>query len=264
VKSILSADGHAALDDLARGAALVAFDFDGTLAPIVKDRESAELPSETQRLLRALALMYPCAVISGRARADVVARLEAVPLLAIVGNHGAEPGRGPIDRSRRARLVAWRRTLEAALHSQRGVEIEDKRFSIAVHYRRAPVLAAARRAVREAAASLPGARVFGGHAVVNVVPADAPNKGTAIEALAARAGPGPVLYAGDDRTDEDAFRSPRVSVSIRVRPTVRTSARWHLPGQGAIDDLLHALIAARLRLDGARATLSGIMRAVGT
>lgn len=264
MRSILSTDGHGPLDDLARGAALLAFDFDGTLAPIVKDRDAAELPAETRRLLRALALMYPCAVISGRARADVAARLSAIPLLAIIGNHGAEPGRGPIDRSRRARLVTWKRALEAALGSQRGVEIEDKLFSIAVHYRRAQVLAAARRAVLEAAASLSGARVFGGHAVVNVVPADAPNKGTAIEALAARAGQGPVLYAGDDRTDEDAFHSPRVSVSIRVGRTGRTSARWYVPGQGAIDDLLRALIAARIRLDGARATLSGIMRAVGT
>jgi trehalose 6-phosphate phosphatase len=264
VKAILSADGRAALDELARGPALLAFDFDGTLAPIVKDRSSAELPAETRRLLRALALMYPCAVISGRSRADVAARLTAIPLLAIVGNHGAEAGRGPIDRSRRARLVAWKRSLEGALDSEPGVEIEDKRFSIAVHYRHAPVRATARHAVLRAAGSLPGVRVFGGHAVVNVVPADAPNKGTALQALVARTGAGPVLYAGDDRTDEDAFRSPYVGVSIRVGRTLRTSARWYLPEQGAIDELLRALIGAKIRLDGVPVTLSGITRAVGT
>jgi trehalose 6-phosphate phosphatase len=60
MKPILGSDGLQTLDELARARALLAFDFDGTLAPIVPDRDAAAMRPETWRLLRALALLYPC------------------------------------------------------------------------------------------------------------------------------------------------------------------------------------------------------------
>jgi trehalose 6-phosphate phosphatase len=263
VRPILAPQSASVLERVARHQALLAFDFDGTLAPIVPDREAAELPEETRRLLRALALLYPCAVVSGRARADVARRLAGIPLAAVVGNHGAEAGRGPLDRTRRSRLLGWKRVLGDAIAGQPGVELEDKGFSIAVHYRHAPSLAAARRGVLRAANALEGARIFGGHAVVNVVPEDAPDKGVAIEELMARTGRQLVLYAGDDRTDEAVFRSPRVEVGVRVGRTARSAARWFIPGQRAMDDLLRALIDARTRLDGLGDRSTGVIRAIG-
>jgi trehalose 6-phosphate phosphatase len=260
---ILAAGAQPTIERLARLRALLAFDFDGTLAPIVADRQAARIQPGTRRLLRALAFLYPCAVISGRARADVARRLEGIPLVGIVGNHGAEAGRGPLDRTRRARVLEWIRVLETGLRSEAGVEIEDKRFSVAVHYRRAPSRAAARRLVVRLTSELAGARVFGGHAVVNVVPADAPSKATALEHLADSIAAAAVLYLGDDRTDEDVFRSPRVDVAVRVGRTARTAARWYVPGQSAVDALLRALITGRTRLDGLGECCDALARAVG-
>jgi trehalose 6-phosphate phosphatase len=250
MRALASAEGRDAIAALAADHALLAFDFDGTLAPLVPDREGARIPRERRSLLRALALLHPCAVVSGRARADVATRLEGIPLFAIVGSHGAEPGLGPRDRSRREQVVEWRRTLAAELSLVPGIDVEDKWFSVAVHHRLVPSRAGGRALALAAAAALSGARVVAGRGVVNVLPADAPDKGAAVERLSWRAARRPVLYVGDDRSDEDAFRSSAVRVPVRVGRTARSAARWYVPSEGAVDDLLRALIAARTRLDG--------------
>jgi trehalose 6-phosphate phosphatase len=155
------------------------------------------------------------------------------------------------------------RRLRRDLSGVEGVDVEDKWFSIAIHYRHAPSRAAARRLVTSASAGLEGARIFGGHAVVNAVPEEAPDKGSAIEELLGRAGPRPVLYVGDDRTDEDAFGARHVDVAVRVGRTARSAARWYVPHQEAVDDLLRALISARTRRDGLGDRSAGLLRAVG-
>ena len=263
MRSILSPDGLAVLDDLAARHALLAFDFDGTLAPIVADRDEARVRPETLAVLRVLAILYPCAIVSGRARADVAARVSRIPFIAVIGNHGAEAGYGPVDRSVRGDLAAWKRRLKSELSFVPGIDVEDKGFSLAVHYRQVPSWAAARHLSLRAASSLEGARVSGGHAVVHVTPADAPDKGTAIGELLRRIGHRPVLYVGDDRTDEEVFRSPLIEVGVRVGRTARSAARWYLPAQAAVDELLRALLAARTRRDGRGDRWEGLARAIG-
>jgi hypothetical protein len=71
-----------------------------------------------------------------------------------------------------------------------------------------------------------------------------------------------VLYVGDDRSDEDAFRSSAVRVGVRVGRTARSSAAWYVPGEAAVDDVLRALIAARTRRDGLGDRTEGLSRAV--
>jgi trehalose 6-phosphate phosphatase len=247
---ILSGGASAVIDSLARERALLVFDFDGTLAPIVPSRSAAGIPESTRALLRVVSLLYPCAVVSGRARADVAPRLERIPLVAVVGNHGAEAGFGPVDRSRQVLVAAWREALGRALMGLPGVDVEDKGHTLAIHYRGAPDRSATRRRVRAIAEALPEARVFGGRAVVNVVPADAPNKGEAVSEILRRIGWRDALYVGDDATDEDAFVVPGVTVPVRIGRTHASAARYYLPNQPAIDDLLRALVDARVRADG--------------
>jgi trehalose 6-phosphate phosphatase len=262
MRSILAQEARSELDRLATSCALLVFDFDGTLAPIVERPADACLRPRTRDLLRAVAVLYPCAVVSGRARADVAQRLRDVPLVAIVGNHGAEAGHGPVDRTRRARVVAWKALLLDAIGGEPGIEVEDKRFSLAVHYRHAPSRADARRRVIAATHRLEGARAFAGRAVVNVVPLDAPDKAAAVEEIRRRVGAARVLYVGDDTTDEDVFRDPRIEVAVRVGRTARSAARYYVAGQHAVDDLLCALLQARIRRDGAGARWEGLVRAV--
>ncbi len=258
----LSAAPLSLVDGIARDRTLLAFDFDGTLAPIVEDRAKARMRGETHALLRATALLYPCAVISGRTRGDIAARVSDVPLVAVIGSHGAEAGFGPLDRSLAERVAAWHGKLERSLRGADGIEIEDKRFSIALHYRRAGSWPQAERRALSAAAALEDAVAFVGHAVVNVVPKDAPTKGDAIRALCDRLGTRVAVYVGDDRTDEEAFRSDVVGIAIQVGGARDSSAAYSLASQVEVDDLLGALIAARARQDGLGPRWKGLVRAV--
>ncbi|BDG02309.1 trehalose-phosphatase [Anaeromyxobacter oryzae] len=260
---ILSMAGREAVLEIARGRALLALDFDGTLAPIVPDRNAARVRSDTAGLLRTAALMYPCAVVSGRSRGDVASRLPRVPLVAVIGNHGAEAAFGPLDRGLERQVAAWHGPLSDALAATQGVDVEDKYFSIAVHYRAAPSWDLARRRILDAAARLGNVRIFDGHAVVNLVPADAPTKADALEDLSRRLGARAVAYVGDDATDEEAFRSGAVTYPVRIGHGRETAARFALPDQAAIDDLLRALIAARAQQDGLGARWEGLVRVMG-
>jgi trehalose 6-phosphate phosphatase len=245
----LSAEGRAAVQDAARAGALLAFDFDGTLAPIVERPGDARVRDPTRALLRAAAHLFRCAVVSGRGRGDVASRLDGIPLAAIVGDHGADRGLASPAPAVRAQVRAWASALRDALE-EGGVEVEEKAFTLAVHYRRAHAPEEARRRILHLATSLPGARVFGGLAVVNLAPVGAPTKGDAVAAFAAQFSPAPLLYLGDDDTDEDAFRSRVVTCPIRVGYLERTAARYYLRDQGEVDAFLWTLVSERARAAG--------------
>ena len=63
---------------------------DGTLSPIAKRPSQAKLPVGTAKLLRQICRLYPCALLTGRARADIVDKVAEVPFRDVIGNHGAE------------------------------------------------------------------------------------------------------------------------------------------------------------------------------
>ena len=75
---VLTGAGRELLRQFAWSNVLLAFDYDGTLAPIASDPERAALRPTTRRLLSEVARRYPCVVISGRARADAQSRLLGV------------------------------------------------------------------------------------------------------------------------------------------------------------------------------------------
>jgi trehalose 6-phosphate phosphatase len=235
------------LKRFARSNVLIAFDYDGTLAPIVALPNQAALRSTTRRLLQRVSACYPCVVISGRARRDVVGRIGAHEGCRVVGNHGAEPT--PATAAMRRFVRSWLPILQARLRRYPGVAIEDKGCSVAVHYRHAPSRPAARRAVLAASELIEGVRVVGGKQVVNLVADWAPHKGVALERERLRAGCGVAIYVGDDDTDEDVFRlSPsRRLMTIRVGRTQKSRARYYIRRQAEIDRLLEALVTFRSR-----------------
>lgn len=248
MKYLLGPEGRAALARIVGKRPVLAFDFDGTLAPIVSRPDRARISARTRRLLERLTRRYPCAVLSGRTFEDVAGRLRGVPLACLVGNHGAEgfPPRGSNARLR-DEVRRWRASLTSDLGGVEGVEIEDKGLSLAVHVRRAPERGRTLRRVRRALARLGGARVYEGLEVFNVVSPHAPDKGRALGRILrlfrARAG----LYVGDDTTDEDAFRVPRSPelVTVRIGRSRRSRARFYLRRQGEIDRLLALLLGLR-------------------
>lgn len=229
---------------------LLAFDFDGTLAPIVAEREDARMRPTTRALLEQLCRRYPCAVISGRSCSDVAARLDGLSLRYIIGNHGLEPSEH-ISRFE-SEVAAVRPALEARLRDEGGVDIEDKRFSLAIHYRRSRRKRAARQAIHEAVASLPvPMRLVPGKLVVNVIPQSAPHKGDALIRTREQERADTAIYIGDDVTDEDVFAldQPGRLLSIRVGHSEASSAEYFLRDQREVDALLRRLVQLRLEND---------------
>src|SRR5690348_7647900 len=123
MKHILSPANVDILAQFAWSRVLLAFDFDGTLAPIVPERDAARMRSVTSGLFDDLCRLYPCAVISGRARADVARRTNGAPVAHILGNHGAEPTERTGRFEQQISLILPQ--LQAALSELAGVDIED-------------------------------------------------------------------------------------------------------------------------------------------
>jgi trehalose 6-phosphate phosphatase len=222
---------------------LLAFDFDGTLAPIVNDRSSASmLPATLSRFCRVCEL-YSCAVITGRSRKDLINRLGSARVWRFVGNHGLETD--STKSLRRPEMAEAACYLSQALAGMAGIELEDKGLSLAIHFRRAPVQQLALDAIQTALTNLPHPmRRVDGKAVVNLVPAEAPHKGDALVALRRESGATRALYVGDDVTDEDVFelKQPSWLVTVRVGSSVNSEAAYYLRDQSEIDRLLDELV----------------------
>ena len=249
MKDILSPRHRGVLEALAASPCLLAFDYDGVLAPLVRDPAGAFMRPRTRRLLRRLARLYPCAVVSGRAFRDT-RRFVGDLVPTVVGNHGYEIGeetRTPPEVLDRVR--AWERELRRRLAGVPGVFFEQKRTTLAVHYGLARTWRRSAEAVRAAAQNLHGARLLEGKKVLNVLPSHFPTKGDAVRALLERDGLETALYAGDDVTDEDVFRiGPPAVLGIHVGRG-RSLAPWCLPSQRDADALLERLLELR---DGGR------------
>lgn len=242
----LSEQGIAALRRFVAADPLLGLDYDGTLAPISDDPSEAHLGDRTRYLLRITALCYPTVVISGRSRHDLQCLMGDVPGLELVGNHGAETPYEAVEESI-ARVRGWSARLRGRLGQVQGLVIEDKRFSLSIHYRACRPWSSARATVLEAVGDLEGARIVGGKAVVNVVPASAPHKGDALLSACVRRQKTHAIFVGDDETDEDVFRGadPGRLFTIQVGLRPGSNARYFLRDQAQLDRLLSFLIRCR-------------------
>jgi len=250
MRPILARSNAHVLEQLARSNVILVFDYDGTLAPIVEDPDTAVMRPRTRDLLTRVAERFPCGILSGRARSEVLRLLGAPMVEWVLGNHGTEWGRAPsdgVDFQRKVRR--WAGQIAERLGSLPGVVLENKRYSLAIHYRRSREKKQALAAIGRAVEGLPGAKVYPGKQVVNVVPEGAPHKGIALQRLRAAAGCDTALYVGDDTTDEDVFAldEPGQLVTVRVGQSQRSQAAYYLPRQSQIDTLLSRLLALRAR-----------------
>lgn len=240
MKDLLT-DGLDELRRFAAGRALVALDFDGTLAPLCADPQAAMPRAATRALLSQVAELYDCVVISGRSHQDISRRLAGVELIAIVGNHGLEPWDATDEMA--GEVGRWREALAARLHGVDGVEIEDKRYSLAIHYRRAPERQGALAAIDEAVRGLGPLRALEGKMVLNLLPLGTANKGSALERLRTEHGSERAIFVGDDITDEDVFASGADGLlGVRVGWSESSRAAFYLQDQPQIDRLLQLLV----------------------
>lgn len=214
-------------------------DFDGTLAPIGEDPDAIVLGEGVAHAIEDVArfLGGAAAIISGRDIRDLDGRTPRAVMR--IGAHGLEicpPGTAPSETpiSGPADLAGFLSDIAAR---RPGVRIEEKGPVFAVHYRRAPAL---EKEIYETVLSIlkdfPSYVAQQGKMVVEAKPRTA-NKGAALSAIMKEppfAGRTPVM-AGDDATDEDAFRAVHEfkGVSIKVGPG-DSLARYRLSGPEAV------------------------------
>ena len=247
MKHLFSIAGEAALAATLARRPLLAFDLDGTLAPIVSRPDNARVPESIARRLDRLVRALPLAIVSGRSVDDMRARLSFAAHL-IVGNHGAEDpfAKAPVARAAvfdvlRDRLRIHSRELRVA-----GVNIEDKQYSIALHYRRARDREVALRLIAGLVSDLGlDAQVYGGKMVVNVVDARAPDKAKAVASLVTRCAARSAIFVGDDLNDEPVLAHAEPSwQTVRVgRDDPNTQAMFVLDSFSEVAEMLDRMLA---------------------
>jgi trehalose 6-phosphate phosphatase len=199
------------------------------------------VPEETRGELARLAGRYALvACVSGRPRTEVE-RMVGVAGVAVVGEHGLELA---------PEAAAW---TDRVAEFARGVDwpAERKPLSVSFHFRRADDQEAARAYLTRVAdaAEAEGLVPRWGRMVLEVRPPVAADKGTAVRTLVTRAAVRRALYAGDDRTDVDAFRGldslelgVRVAVgSAEAPPELLAAADLVVHGTDGVLELLHRL-----------------------
>lgn len=245
---LFTPQGDAALAALLRRPVLLAFDFDGTLAPIVAHPGDARPAPAVSARLHELSKRLPVAIVTGRAVNDVLPRLGFEPRF-VIGNHGAEDVADP--RASAALIGALDPARElvrrhAADFAAAEVLVEDKGQSMAWHYRLSKDRARALALIGKLLPQLgPGLSALPGKLVVNVVANDAPDKASAMHRLVARAGVDAALFAGDDVNDEPVFAAaPPHWLTIRVGvPDPMSAARFGLDSPAQLAVLLDRIAA---------------------
>lgn len=193
-------------------------DIDGTLAPIVERAEAAAVPAAAREALAALNERFALVgCVSGR-RALEARELVGLDELAYAGNHGlelllpgeAEPEVDPSISGREREAADFLATGPAALDGA-GLRREDKGPIQALHWRGAENETAAEARARElaVAAGKAGLEPRWGRKVLELRPTGGGGKDAAVASLLASDGVDRAVYAGDDRTDLDAFRRLR-------------------------------------------------------
>lgn len=234
-------------------ALLLMFDFDGTLSPLAPAPGRARFPAPAKRELKKCSRFFPVVIVSGRSLKDIENKA-GVKNIAYSGNHGLEwkigkkTGRILAAKKNAESLTAAEKKLEKILPAYPGALLENKNLSLAVHYRSlAPALV---RGFKKDIARIIKPlcrsgrwRILKGKKVVELNPNSGWNKGkfilfvrryfqnkTKLKILP--------VYAGDDATDEDAFRALKSGITIKIGQSKKSRANYYLKNPGQLAEFL--------------------------
>ncbi len=240
------------------GRALVALDYDGTVAPIVDRPEDAVAHPRAAAALRAVARAgAQVAIVTGRPAGDAVrlGGLADVPGLVVLGHYGLDRwSDGHVVAPQPHPGVATARRAVAAMVADgpAGLALEDKGHAVALHSRRAADPAGALAVLRsrvERLAAETGLVVTPGRYVLELRPPDT-DKGAALGRLVAERQTTSVVFIGDDVGDLAAVRAVRemdvsglvvCSDSAESPPELREQADLVVPGPPGVVSFLESL-----------------------
>jgi trehalose 6-phosphate phosphatase len=220
------------------GRALIALDFDGTLAPIVAVPSAARPHPAVLPALRRLAVSVgTLAIITGRAAPDAVrlGGFDAIPGLIVIGHHGWErwatgeltspppPPEVAVARGQLASVLAG---------APEGTWVEDKAHALVVHTRATADPEGTLRLLTgplTALADSAGLDAMPGRLVIELRHRGI-DKGTALTELIDQRDPVAILFAGDDFGDLPAFEAVRAARAAgRYGVTVASAAEGATP-----------------------------------
>ena len=227
-------------------------DFDGTVVDIAPQPQAVQVPAPLIEVLRHVQdyLQGAMAIISGRPIAQIDEFLQPLQL-PVAGVHGTErrsrDGKVHLLHTHPLDHVEEAACNLAAQHP--GLLVENKRGSLALHYRQAPELEEqCVKAMQQAVDESPGVTLLRGKMVVEAKPGGA-SKGRAIEDFLAEApfaGRTPV-FIGDDVTDEVGFSTVQRLGGLGIKVGEGPSVAWQrLAHPAALRQQLEAALAARV------------------
>jgi len=220
-KPMVFSDGARVFDLLKEKKPAFFLDYDGTLTPIVKRPEDAVISEEMRDTLKELADHFTVAVVTGRDKEDVKNFIKLDNLI-YSGSHGYVT-EGPdglyMQHEKSEKIISKLDIVEKDLHDlleghTEGVQIDRKRYAIAVHYRNAKKedVPYVFQVVEKMLDKHDGLKTGEGKMVVEIKPDIDWHKGKAVlwiyEALGLDKDDEVIpVYIGDDVTDEDAFKA---------------------------------------------------------
>ena len=230
------------------GTALVGFDVDGVLAPLVDHADDSRLAPGVAESLAALSRLTVGAILSGRSLESLERLFDFAEGLHVIGSHGLEiRGEAAVELSGDEQYTFD----QLEIIGTKGVEavgdgawLEYKPASVVVHTRSAdPDLATpALQAITNLVRMIDGAQVKPGHHVLELLARTA-SKGQALLQLGEDLDRSPLVFFGDDVTDEDAFALMGPDdISIRVGDG-ESVARYRLDGPEAAAEVLRLITA---------------------
>ena len=237
---------------------LLCLDYDGTIAPTTANPGEAKPLDGATRAIRTLSA-HPrdvvLAIVSGRDAAVTRRMLGVYGGLYFVGLHGIEL----LDPDDRRELLVQVKHCLPALHTVRdwlkkeareadGFVVEDKEYSVALHYRNArPEIARdiCRQLDYFVAHMIRGLRISHGDMVEEVIPSNSGGKGFALNHLLESLKDKSLIpvFFGNDLSDEEAFFVVRKAggVTVLVGPERDSHAEYQVEGPAAVIEALATL-----------------------
>ncbi|WP_151820911.1 trehalose-phosphatase, partial [Acinetobacter soli] len=226
-------------------------DIDGTLSDFQLNPIDSYIPTKTLNILRQIiSKKIPVIAVTGRDIDSARKLFESIDL-PIAALHGLEIYIGNEKKLHTPKsfleISNIYKILARACIAYPSLLIENKKSSIALHYRKAPELEdIAKKLMLEAQKIFPNLRLIQGKFVYELIPAQA-NKGLAIKEVLAHLNQYEVytpIFIGDDVTDEDGFyfvNQLEDGISIKVGQGL-THAKYQLKDTKQVYDFLELFL----------------------
>lgn len=235
---------------------ILMLDFDGTLSPIVKTPKQAKLPENIKQKLKKCLKLFPVIIISGRSLKDIKKKIKLNKII-YAGNHGLEwqinkqLTQVEVSKDSLKSLKVIKYKLSKLISEYPGMLLEDKRLTLAIHYRMIKKSKVKNfiKTVNEIIQPYiqNNLSLIDGNKTYDLRPSLNWTKGHFAEFIIKQMEinydkkliP---IYVGDDKTDEDVFKKLKNAITIRIGKSQTSKAVYYLKNQNKINNLLQWIL----------------------